>query len=936
MTRVQDVSFDAPAARVAGLVRNAAETVMAMWPLGSFIAANPARIMERKPFAEAVAEVGSRLGGRGLLPPSDYRRWAETGLIHRDAVRAAFDRRVDTTGTASIIKVGGALVPAWQLQWLGHFEPAVTGGAGVRDGSEEALLADAKTAAERLPRDGRDGAGTTTGAERDDDAMARSVDKLLARWCAAYIDTGQALWPMPYRDLGLWAAWRKLAAFDPALDRKARRALEEFIEALPLTPEAAIHCCLDWLRIDEAAWQETLERHLLRLPGWASYLKWRAEQASAGSPEAAVLSDYLAIRLAYTTALRRQAMPVPVVPAADKAGTTAHAARIDAVAAALAGLARNGLIDPASLGALSAAEVSAVNAALEAFTETEQSLIWLEAHEETYRSGLLSSIGAALPADDDEPAPAGDDGDRAFGQLVFCIDVRSEPFRRNLERIGRYETLGFAGFFGVPVQYTAYADATSLDVCPALLKPRYRVADRPSTACAERGGHHRHGKDRLRQLKKVGSGLKGGIAACFGFVEAVGALFAAPFIGKTFWPRAYIGARRRLAERLAPPVTFVPDLEPRVPAADGGHTHGLPYGLGQDERVFFAEAALSAMGLTAGFARLVAMVGHSGLTENNPYAAALDCGACGGNPGGPSARILAAVLNEPTVRTALAERGIAIPDDTLFLAGEHNTTTDRITIYGVDEVAETHREDLARLERDLAEARRRNCEERRARLTLAGAAATDARDHALERATDWAQVRPEWGLARNAAFLIGPRTMTDRLNLEGRTFLHSYDWTIDDGGKALEVILTAPMVVAEWINTQYYFSTVDNDRFGSGSKVTHNVVGQIGVMQGNASDLQIGLPQQSVMVAHGEPYHEPLRLMTVCLAPVTRVVDIIERNPILQQLFDHEWVALVVIEPSSRRFLRYRPGGKWQDVTPGQGEAVSPTPALSVREREVA
>ena len=355
----------------------------------------------------------------------------------------------------------------------------------------------------------------------------------------------------------------------------------------------------------------------------------------------------------------------------------------------------------------------------------------------------------------------------------------------------------------------------------------------------------------------------------------------------------------------------------------------LTYGLSADEKAFFGEAALSVMGMTGNFARLVVMVGHGSRTENNPYGPALDCGACGGNTGGPSARVLATLLNEPDVRRKLDERGIAIPDDTWFMAGEHNTTTDAVVLFNQAEAPAGHADDIAALRHDLATARDLNCAERRVKLTLAADGSASATAHARARASDWAQVRPEWGLARNAAFIVGPRWLTTELNLEGRTFLHSYDWRGDESGKALEIILTAPMVVAEWINTQYYFSTVDNLRFGSGTKVTHNVTGRLGVIQGNAGDLQIGLPEQSVMSAAGEPYHEPLRLMTVVLAPPPRVLTIVEQNAVLRQLFDHQWVALVVLDPASGRFQRYVPGGGWhEEPAPGPGApAPSPAPA---------
>lgn len=922
--------YDAASARVAAIVYNASDVVMAMWPLSSFIAANPARILEKHRFEEAVTGARARLGGRGLLPPADYHALARQGLIALPALRDAFARRrcaaIADEDPDPPVPVGGLAVPVATVQWIGHFESIV---AGVPDPAADPVADAAWVAAARCPLD----AGPPQTGGREEEPALRAMDVLMTRWCAAYVDTGQAAWPMPHREHGFWQAWRRLAPLDPSLPGKARRALKTLLAALPPGPESAIAALFARLQIDEEGWQPVLERHLLRLPGWASFLKWRAELAGAGAVDSTLVAQYLAARLAYVVAFRDGKVTVeadsaaPVEAVVIRSDVTIIAARRVALQRALTALAAELGLSPATVRGLPINELTAVAAALAAMPDDAQSLIWLEAHEETYRRALLEGLAPRVPLTGHEAptAPA-----RPAAQLVFCIDVRSEPFRRHLEAAGPFETLGFAGFYGVPVQYTAYGEeATPLDVCPALLRPRYRVTDVPTPTCAAAGERHRGGRDFMRQARKVVSGLKGHVAGCYGFVESVGGLFAAPFLGRTFAPQGFADAGAWVVRRLAPPIEVMPDVcSPDGPekGKTGDHDRdrrhgeagraGLPYGLAFEERVFFAEAALSIMGLTGNFARLVVFNGHGSATENNPYKAALDCGACGGNPGGQSGRILAAILNEPEVRAALAERGLSIPADTVFLAGEHNTTTDDVALYNLSAMPETHRRDVAALRQGLAIARARTSAERRARLPLAGDAETPAVAHTRQRSIDWAQVRPEWGLARNGAFIIGPRSMTRGLNLEGRTFLHSYDWTRDESGKALEVILTAPMVVAEWINTQYYFSTVDNDRFGSGSKVTHNVVGQIGVMQGNASDLQIGLPQQSVMSEHGRPYHEPLRLTTVCLAPPSRVAGIIASNVILQQLFDNDWVALVVIDPIEGKVLRYRPGRVWRDLTP--------------------
>jgi uncharacterized protein YbcC (UPF0753/DUF2309 family) len=186
------------------------------------------------------------------------------------------------------------------------------------------------------------------------------------------------------------------------------------------------------------------------------------------------------------------------------------------------------------------------------------------------------------------------------------------------------------------------------------------------------------------------------------------------------------------------------------------------------------------------------------------------------------------------------------------------------------------------------------------------------------RSADWSQVRPEWGLSSNTAFIIGRRELTKGLDLGGRVFLHSYDYREDPSNRLLEVLLTAPQVVAQWINMEHYFSAVDNEVYGSGSKVYHNVVGRLGIMSGPWSDLRLGLARQTVM--NGDmPYHEPMRLLTIIEAPRERIEKLIARHEVLQRYYHNEWVHLVALEPDKGILYRYRPTGGWARIDDGSG-----------------
>ncbi|MGD8588768.1 MAG: DUF2309 domain-containing protein [Chromatiales bacterium] len=345
-------------------------------------------------------------------------------------------------------------------------------------------------------------------------------------------------------------------------------------------------------------------------------------------------------------------------------------------------------------------------------------------------------------------------------------------------------------------------------------------------------------------------------------------------------------------------------------------------GFGLEEQVGFVHQALSSIGLIGGFSRFVLLVGHGSSSENNPYESALDCGACGGNHGLVSARVLAQMANKPAVRQRLAEKGIAIPDDAWFLPALHNTTTDEISLHDLELLPTSHLVYLDRLRNGLASAARLCAQERLPSLQIE----PNRRDPASafrgarRNATDWSQVRPEWGLARNAYFIIGRRSLTRSLGLDGRAFLHSYDYRVDRNRRLLENILTGPLVVGQWINMEHYFSAVDNERFGSGSKVYHNVAGRFGVMTGNLSDLRTGLPSQTVL-DKGLPHHEPLRLITLIEAPFERAHAAVESVVAVKRLVRNGWIRLVVVDPETALTHAYDEG-EWVECSTGRSPQV--------------
>lgn len=678
----------------------------------------------------------------------------------------------------------------------------------------------------------------------------------IAKWCAAFFDQGQASSPMPNRELGLYRAVLAAIGHDPDFRALTGESGRHLLLSVPRDPLEAIAEGLPALGIPAGQEGPKLEELVARLPGWAGHIRWRNEHAdpeiAAASP--AGMADLLALWLLLE---RGGAVSAPARPQSAGGGADLLAHHF--------GLAE--AVDDARL-----ADIAAMD-------EDDLGALFQTAAEWTYRNTLAARLQTAATGRAPPESPD--------AQLVFCIDVRSEPFRRALEGQGRYETFGYAGFFGLPIALHRHGEARRTRLLPVLLAPQHDLREAPVPGREQEAEALAASMAQASQASALLDAAKQGTATAFATAEATGPLAGLLMAARTLAP----GLARRIGSALSPgrDDVLAPDL--------GGHGTRAPFTL--EEKVGFALALFRLTGLPQRTAGLVALVGHGGSAVNNPYAAALDCGACGGHAGGSNARILAAILNEPAVRTGLAARGITIPGATWFIAAEHDTTTDEIKIFDRCSVPASHRDDLAALAASLSRAGEAN---RQRRAALLGRSADDL----LTGAAHWGEVRPEWGLAGNASFIVGPRWLTREIDLEGRAFLHSYDWQADADGTALATILTAPMVVAQWINCQYLFSTIDNDHYGSGDKATQNVVGGIGVLQGNGGDLRVGLPRQSLFTDDGTPFHVPQRLLTVVLAPFEQVERVVASNTILGRLFGKGWVTLVVIDPHSGKALRWR------------------------------
>lgn len=676
------------------------------------------------------------------------------------------------------------------------------------------------------------------------------VMERISRFCASYFDDGQAQ-ISGVRAGGFYASWRTKAQTDQApylfMDLGGYRST---VASLPPTADEMIArgCSNLGVPVDER--ERYLSALLLDVNGWASwcaYLRWTARLAGGDDDH---LRELLAIRLAWEWILlcsndeKIQAewrLAMKSWPAIDRA---AEAAR------------KNDWV------LQRAAEIAYVS---------------------QVRPKLPQGFAATRPRNPKL-------------QAAFCLDVRSEVFRRALEaQDDGIQTLGVAGFFGVPVEYVPLAADGARPLLPGLLAPKYRVTD---TGVPE-------GLEATRRARLEASyawkAFKSSSLSSFAFVDSVGPFFAGRLLRDAFGRASqHTGHHDSAALEEIEDRTRMPRITSRV--------DGAPLSAG--ERCQIAESVLRTMGLTRDFARVVLLVGHGSETKNNAHAAGLDCGACCGYPGEVNARAVAALLEDREVRAGLVSRGIDVPTTTLFVGALHNTTTDEVTLFEEGTASATHQTDLAEVRARLERASVATRRERAPRLGLDDLSNAKLHAAVVKRARNWAEVRPEWGLAGNAVFIVAPRERSRHIDLEGRAFLHDYRFEDDQDHAILEAIMTGPLIVAHWINFQYYASTVDNARYGCGNKVLHNIVGgHLGVFEGNGGDLRIGLSLQSLH--DGEHWmHPPLRLGVFIEASRPAIDRVLEKHPKVCELVDNEWLHLFQLDATERAIFARR-NGDW-------------------------
>lgn len=751
---------------------------------------------------------------------------------------------------------------------------------------------------------------------RDPDLLSHD---LLIRLSAAFLDQGFAGWPMPSRQEGFYRAFLNLFAANRSLAigwqrRVERLAAEEW--ALNLTPLESIERSLADMGVEARDFDAFIERTLLALPGWAGMM-WQLESNAvwAGRPvPPGTLEQFLAVRLLIDRAaaaeiaepiVGRQATTAALVQ--PPSSTSQPPADDWVIRRAFALFQISQLLgwSPATLAQFDNPQWQRIISEIESFSSLSRRRVFQLAYEYRYATSALDALAVRASqgwSSIEEPR----------FQVVCCLDDREESFRRHLEEIEpNAETFGAAGFYAVPMAFRGLGEARYIPLCPVNIKPRHYVAETSAVTFLDlerRRIGARRAIGRARHRLHVGSrGLVGGMLTAL-----LGSVASVAMVARVLFPRLTARGRGLLARFTQPPPVTHLHLE-RLAAEPG--PEGDAIGFSVDEMVDIVERLLKDMGLLR-FSPLVLVIGHGSSSLNNPHESAYNCGACGGGRGGPNARALAQMANDPRVRSRLSRRGITIPDATAFVGALHNTCDESIVYYDLEQLTPPQGVVFAEVRQAIDEARQRNAHERVRRFASAPLSLSprEALRHVEGRAEDLAQARPEYNHATNALCIVGRRARTRGLFLDRRSFLTSYDPTLDDEQwSILNRILQAVIPVCAGINLEYYFSSVDPGGYGCGSKLPHNITALLGVMKGAASDLRTGLSAQMTEI------HEPLRLLFVIEAPPAAVESVMERNASIAALIRNDWVRLAVLDPQSPQLSVYR-HGKFEPYHPLDAE----------------
>jgi uncharacterized protein YbcC (UPF0753/DUF2309 family) len=937
------------------------DTVPHYWPIGAFIHHNPLKGFEHLHFKEGLNKAQSIFGGRVYMNPDYYIDLYNQGKIKSELLEKNLEKILIDNNLKEYLQDAKSFMLDISPSWKGLRSYEELKVEKIDDGLHSYLEKNSIY----MDRDAwiKDLTKHMTLYEIHDALFDTSekelIEKDIIEYLARFLDEQQTTLSMTDRDFGMFQAFKLYENIDYVIDS------ESFVKE-----------ALKRLKVKDI--QEYFLTHILKLHGWAGFIKYRSQDNGYYSQQEhpSSMMDYMAVRLHFEVKYM-QKEKIDDFDKLDlyiKENTAYTILKLLQAKGRLTGVYNDAMEDSKDYQKilddyikdeinlnslqvqLAKKELASSNMSLIEFSnfsnliKKEEGFIWLKSLEDSY---IIDHI--------DEFTSPTTSNQKSISSTIFCLDVRSEVMRRNIEAMGSYNTYGAGGFLGIPIQFIEFDKAHHLNLAPAIVKPANIVFEIP----VESHDQYNEKKLTIKTTKKVLNDLKNNPYTPYIMVESIGWLFGIKLFGKTFFPdkvnklfnkfkpkkpkttytldkltneeienyvkKLHINIIKEVLttqfdvklnskeiENLWTHLVFDQSLTTKISQTIldkleyAYHISANDYkiqkerlemvGFTLDEQTMYLENLLKMIGLTRDFPKFVTIFGHGSLSDNNPFESALDCGACGGSISLPNARALSIIGNKKNVRDRLEQRGIKIPKETRFLPAIHTTTTDEITFYDIDILDDVELEQFNKMKDDFSKASLASREERAVVLPNA-----NTQQDLFIKTMDWSEPRPEWGLARNMGVFAGPRESCKHITFNNRLFLHSYDYSLDnENADILTRIFNGPLVVGEWINLEHYFSTVDNSIYGAGSKVYHNIVSKIGVYNGNYSDLKIGLPTQSVL-QEGEAYHEPIRLLTYMEAPLETVGKAVE-NSIAKEFILNEWIRPIIIDKQAKKVYSYEGG----------------------------
>lgn len=665
------------------------------------------------------------------------------------------------------------------------------------------------------------------------------VQPLLFRILCSYLDQGISIWEFPTLETGFLATIRSMEANSHTSFLKTKKAKQ-----LLLDPQTNMRSLLDLLVGDTSLYEQYIFDQQFSHQGWSGMVAVVEDMPQTLLvPKKISLEDIIIFELLLEIDTLEERQKSKWKPLKD-------------------------LIKVKPRGVFDKRNISELDIVLQ---------LWQQSFEWSFYDQVLTGIQT-------EKVAVNNIAHKSF-QAAFCIDDRECSFRRYIElNDPNAETFGTPGFFGVEFYFKPQGSKFTTKVCPAPVTPKYLIK--------EIGVRNKLETD-IHFSKHSHNFVWGWLLS-----QTIGFWSGFKLLLNIFKPTMSPSTASSLKHMDKNAKLIIENKDPQE------IEENLQVGFNVAEMAIRVENVLRSIGLVKDFAPIVYMVGHGASSTNNPHYAAYDCGACSGRAGSVNARVFAYMANHSQVRSILSSKGINIPAHTQFVGSIRDTTRDEIVFFDTEDLfednARLHQQNLSVFKKSLD----LNAKERSRRFDSINSKQSAEKIHKqiLNRSVSLFEPRPELNHATNAMCIVGRRALSKGIFLDRRSFLNSYDYAIDPEGKYLLNILNAAAPVCGGINLEYYFSRVDNQKLGAGTKLPHNVMGLFGVANGIDGDLRPGLPSQMIEV------HDPVRLLMIVEHFPNVVLSTIQKNPATYEWFINEWIVLIAVDPETKALYRFEKG----------------------------